>query len=123
MRFLFLMALGTALGCDPTLGAVPEAPPDSESGPTELVVQTVELRNEVDALRCFLLHEKELKEGKVLIKWAQPSLEQYETATIHPCDLLPDFKDPQEEARVALEHQQQALLPPEEPPALAAPPE
>jgi hypothetical protein len=77
-----------------------------ESAAQEAIEEAAVVRNNIDALRCFLLHEREAKAGSVPEGWVQPDLDVYEASDDHPCHLLPGFIDPKEHEREVLQQMQ-----------------
>ena len=102
MRVLVLVAYVFA-GC----GAVPPLAPAAASPVVEDEPQkrrpkpaeeAAEAKRGLDDLRCYLLHQKEAREGRAPKEWKQPSMAEYEESD-DPCTLLPGFEDPKKKER------------------------
>ena len=109
MSFVLVLIFGCLFSCacagdeEGTPTPVPSSLPDSA---IELAIQGAEeARDELDALRCYLLHQGEVREGRAPEGWEQPPLEFYERVSRHPCSILPGFSDPLRAERERLEKQ------------------
>ena len=134
MWTLFLLAVTISAGC-----SAPADPPDAASAPFEFagpmqevlasevddqetaIEQAAQVREELDSLRCFLLHKAEAAERKTPRGWIQPEMSAYELSG-DPCSLLPGFEDPKRDERDRLESMKENIEEQEEgaPPKIPA---